>query len=40
MIAAHDVPNLFYAFGLQVGVLAFAGGVGYGIYRLLRGFAK
>jgi len=39
MLAA-SAPNLFYAFFLQVGVLAFAGGVGYGIYRLLRGFAK
>lgn len=39
MLAAN-APNLFYAFGLQVVVLAFAGGVGYGIYRLLSRFAK
>lgn len=39
MLAA-EAPNLFYSFALQVGVLAFAGAVGYGIYRLLSGFAK
>ena len=39
MLAAN-APNLFYSFGIQVVVLAVAGGIGYGIYRLLSGFAK
>ncbi len=37
---AANAPNLWYSFGLQVVVLAIAGGIGYGIYRLLSGFAK